>query len=200
MRYIVLLLCFLLVQCDSNHKVDKKAGWIEKSNYQTLYTFLKAETFIVESGNGVNYQFSALSHYSHREIIKLMDQFETFPEIDKSLIPSLKIAGLNLNNVAEKDSFLMAKILNNDKLGAKEMLFISNYLKLQPANPYFIEAFRSITLKADKNFLKRFLVKSGYLKFNRFSDEYTTYDPNSLSHLPKGLVDTLLMKVFPKTK
>ena len=49
--------------------------------------------------------------------------------------------------------------------------------------------------KADKKFLKRFLVKSGYMKFNRFSDEYTSYDPNRLSHLPKGLVDTLLMKV-----
>lgn len=200
MRYFVFMLCFLLVQCNSNQKVDKNDGAIDKSNYVSLYNFLKAENFIVESDKGVHYQFSALSHYSHREIIKLMDQFESFPEIDKSLIPSLKIAGLNLNSVAEKDSFLKEQILKNDKQGASDMLFISNYLKLQPTHPYFISAFRTITLKADKNFLKRFLVKSGYMKFNRFTDEYTTYDPNKLSHLPKGLVDTLVMKVFPKTK
>lgn len=195
MRYIVFLLCFLLVQCNSNHKGNKNGELSEKSSYLSLYNDLKAEDFIVETTNGVNYQYNALSHYSHRDIIQLLEQFESFPEIDKSLIPSLKIAGLNLNSVAEKDSFVMAQILKNDKLGAKEMLFISNYLKLQPTNPYFIEAFRTITLKADKKFLKRFLKNVGYLKFNRFSDEYTTYDPNKLSHLPKGLVDTLLMKV-----
>lgn len=195
MRYIVFLLCFLLVQCNSNQKVNKNGELSEKSSYMSLYNNLKAENFIVESANGVNYQFSALNHYSHREIIQLLEQFESFPEIDKSLIPSLKIAGLNLNSVAEKDSFVREQILKNDKLGASDMLFISNYLKLQPTNPYFIEAFRTITLKADKKFLKRFLVKSGYMKFNRFSDEYTSYDPNKLSHLPEGIVDTLLMKV-----
>lgn len=195
MRYIVFLLCFLLVQCNSNHKGNKNDILSEKSSYMSLYNNLKAEDFIIETTNGINYQYNALSHYSHREIIQLLEQFESFPEIDKSLIPSLKIAGLNLNSVAEKDSFVMAQILKNDKLGANDMLFISNYLKLQPNNQYFIEAFRTITLKADKKFLKRFLVKSGYMKFNRFSDEYTTYDPNKLSHLPKGLVDTLLMKV-----
>ncbi len=177
-------------------------GLIEKSNYNLIYNFLKSETFIIESTNGLDFNFTALSNYSHHEIIQLIKQCETFTECDESIVHSLKIAGLNLNRVAERDSFVRAQIFNNEKLGVKELLFISNYLKLQPNNPFFISAFRTITHKADQKFLKNFLIKSSYMKFNRFTDEYTTFNPTKLSHLPKGLADTLLMNagLFKKNK
>lgn len=200
MKYIVFFLCFLLVNCNSNPKKDNNSEWSEKTTYVSLYNYLKTKDFIVESEKGINYQYNALSRCSHREIIDLLKQFESFPENDKSLVHSLKVAGLNLNRALEKDSFVKTQILNNEILGVNEMLFISNYLKLQPTNPYFIEAFRTITLNADKKFLRRFLENAGYMKFNRFTDEYTTYDLSKLSHLPKGLVDTLLMKVNSKSR
>lgn len=195
MRLIVFLLCFLLVQCDSTQKGNNNDRTFDTYDYVSLYNYLKKENYIVESSNGVNYQFSAIDHYSHRKVITLLEKFESFPMVDKSIIQSLKIAGLNLNRNVEKDSFLKAQFFENYERGTTDFVFISNYIKLQPTNPYFLSAFRTITLKADKKFLKKFLLKSGYMKFNRFTDEYTSYDLNRLSHLPKGLVDTLLMRV-----
>lgn len=194
MRFFSVFLCVLLVQC-ANNKEDKNIKQINKSTYATYYSFLKEKNFIADTSSGVTYQYNALGNFSHSEMIEFISRIESFPETDKSLVHALNIAGLNLTDETEKVNFVKTQILHNDEEGTRVMLFISNYLKLKPTDPYFISAFRTIAFHADKNFLKKYLERAGYLKFNRFTDEFTTYNPSKLAHLPKGLVDTLLMKV-----
>ena len=167
---------------------------IEKANFFSMEGFLNDRGFLLAQPHGYNYNFRALCQFNHQCIIELMDRLKTVHGFDMKFYDALKIAGLNLCDPIQRDSFAIEKILVNSNEAALDLLFISNFLKLQSADKSFETALKTIVAQADEKVVMQFLSKSGYAAFNPHTDQYKEFHPETLAHLSPQVVDAILKK------
>lgn len=173
---------------------------IETANYGNIIRFLVQQGFLLKHQKGNDYNFQSLCSYNHVNIICIINRINNIQMHDKELQSALKIAGCNLCNTMQRDSFITIEILVNKEFASDELNFISNLLKLRSDNIEFQSAFSSILQLADKKTVLMFLKKSGYLEFNSRSDEYTNFHPEKLSHLTKSAKDAVFKKAEMKLR
>ena len=167
---------------------------IEKANFFGMEGFLNEQGFLLVQPHGYNYNFRALCQFNHQCIIGLMDRLKTVHPFDMKFYDALKIAGLNLCDPIQRDSFAIEKILVNPNEAALDLLFISNFLKLQPFDKSFETALKTIVSLADEKIVMQFLSKSGYSAFNPHTDQYKEFHPEKLAHLAPEVVEAILKK------
>ena len=188
----VLCSAFLSVSISANPALF--CALIEKANFLSMDGFLNDRGFLLVQPHGYNYNFRALCQFNHQCIIGLMDRLKTVHPFDMKFYDALKIAGLNLCDPFQRDSFVIEKILVNSNEAALDLLFISNFLKLQPSDKSFETALKTIVALADEKVLLQFLSKSGYAAFNPHTDQYKEFHPEKLAHLSPEVVEAILKK------
>jgi hypothetical protein len=167
---------------------------VEKASFFSIETLLHDRGFLLVQPHGYNYNFQALCQFNHRCMMAMMERIKTTNSHDQQFYDALKIAGLNLCDPFQRDSFAFEKILVNSNEAALDLLFISNYLKLQPADTSFETALKTVVGLADKKTVMQFLSKSGYTAFNPRTDQYKEFHPEKLAHLSPDVVDVILKK------
>lgn len=168
-------------------------GFIEKANSASIENFLQNIGFIRVKNGGSNFHFQTLCNLNHKALICMLDRIKTFPNDEFELHTGLKILGMNLCDPSQRDSFIRIKIFANKKAAAKDLCIISNVLKMKK-EPSFETAFANTIALANKDCVRLFLKKTGYMQFNRFTDEYTSYHPEKLSHLSKEVLEVVQAK------
>jgi len=166
----------------------------EKALFFSIESFLNDRGFLLVQQHGYNYNFQALCQFNHHCIIGMMERLKTIHNFDMKFHDALKIAGLNLCDPFQRDSFVIEKILVNSNEAALDLLFISNFLKLQPSDKSFETALKTIVALADEKVLLQFLSKSGYAAFNPHTDQYKEFHPEKLAHLSPEVVEAILKK------
>ena len=168
-------------------------SFMEKASLTTLDSFLVRNGFLLPQSKGYNFNFQALCHYNHASIICISNRVGELQSYQKEVLFAMKIAGANLCETAQRDSFITVKILINDDEAASDLHLISHFLKLKPDDSDFQTAFLAIVSLCDKKTAQLFLKKAGYIE-NSPNKEYIEYHPEELTHLPMAAVEAVLKK------
>lgn len=165
-----------------------------KAQWPSILHFLEGIQFLEFQEKNFLFHFENMCNAHAENIWCLVQKVNSYELGDKVLVDALKIAGLNNCDAQMRNTFARKIIETNTDLAAKEMMFISNFLKMRPNDKYFIQAMHTMVENADKKLVLLFLQKISYISFNSKTDEYTNIDTTKINHLQQEIIDKLLNK------
>lgn len=190
--------CIQFLTDSVNDNPELFCQFLEIATFTTIDNYLASKQFITKTTVGFNYNYSALCNLNSQQINCIIERIKSVHIHEKELQNALKIAGLNLCDSTQKANYINNYLLTSSENAAADMHLISNLIKIQPGNKYFEQALHSIILMTDKKTALLFLDKTGFIKCNRRTDEYTEYHPEKIKHLNSILKDSLLVKAGVK--
>lgn len=191
---------------DQFKHLDKKEGefsyrLISNCNAITILLFLEKMNYIkTVDSNTYSFNFKTFSNYNSStiEILQATLKKGSPSSYFQPFIDGLTITGSNLMNLEERNRYIKNNILKTNDQAIGELLFLSNYLKIQTEQYFPEQAMREIIRLADAKTLIGFFKQSGAIEFSSRNDEYQKYKFENLAHLPKPIIQEFLLAIEDK--
>jgi hypothetical protein len=196
------LLLSRLLSSSDKEEINIGNWFIHDCECETVMKYLENVEFVIPLSNGKSdFNFHVISNLTSESIETIQKKVDECVDVTNKnpYFQAISIAGANLKDEKERSNYIQNNILKIKSIAIEKLAFLSNLYKLNSNLSAVDSAIINILELADYDVVIGFLAQCGSIKFDRHSDEYTTYDGSKLAHLSTNCINTII-EILSKSK